>query len=97
MSRKKHTILRHRFSQKNKDIFKKINTSIEFDKFLFNEDIEGSIAHVEMLAQQKIVTTAEKNKIISGLKKILIEIHKGKFTFKPELEDIHMKIKNRPQ
>jgi argininosuccinate lyase len=97
MSRKKNTILRHRFSQKNKDVFTKINTSIEFDKFLFNEDIEGSIAHAEMLAQQKIVTIAEKNKIISGLKKILIEIQKEKFIFKPELEDIHMNIENRLQ
>ena len=43
MSRKKNTILRHRFSQKNKDVFTKINTSIEFDKFLFNEDIDAFV------------------------------------------------------
>ena len=55
MSRKKESILRNRFSKKNNDIFTEINTSIDFDKLLFNEDIEGSIAHAEMLAKQKII------------------------------------------
>ncbi|MDA9372812.1 argininosuccinate lyase [Pelagibacterales bacterium] len=97
MSRKKNPILRHRFNQKNKDIFTEINTSIDFDKFMFNEDIEGSIAHAEMLSKQKIITVLEKNKIISGLKKILLEIKNNKFIFNPELEDIHMNIENRLQ
>ena len=76
MSRKKESILRNRFSKKNNDIFTEINTSIDFDKLLFNEDIEGSIAHTEMLAKQKIISNSEKNKIIKGLKKIQIEIKK---------------------
>ena len=76
MSRKKESILRNRFSKKNNDIFTEINTSIDFDKLLFNEDIEGSIAHAEMLAKQKIISNSEKNKIIKGLKKIQIEIKK---------------------
>ena len=97
MSRKKNPILRHRFNQKNKDIFTEINTSIDFDKFMFNEDIEGSIAHAEMLSKQKIITVLEKNKITSGLKKILLEIKNNKFIFNSELEDIHMNIENRLQ
>ena len=55
MSRKKESILRNRFSKKNNDIFTEINTSIDFDKLLFNEDIEASIVHVEMLFKQKII------------------------------------------
>ena len=97
MSRKKESILRNRFSKKNNDIFTEINTSIDFDKLLFNEDIEGSIAHAEMLAKQKIISTSEKNKIIKGLKKIQIEIKKNKFVFRSELEDIHMNIESRLQ
>ena len=97
MSRKKESIMRNRFSMKNNDIFTEINTSIDFDKLLFNEDIEGSIAHAEMLAKQKIITTSEKNKIIKGLKRIQIEIKKNKFVFKSEHEDIHMNIENRLQ
>ena len=97
MSRKKESILRNRFSKKNNDIFTEINTSIDFDKLLFNEDIEGSIAHAEMLAKQKIISNSEKNKIIKGLKKIQIEIKKNKIVFRSELEDIHMNIESRLQ
>jgi len=69
-------------------------SSIDLDKNLYNFDILGSIAHVEMLSKQKIITSSEKNKIISGLKKILKEIDSQKFTFSHELEDIHMNIEN---
>ena len=48
-------------------IFKKVGSSIHIDKRLFKEDIQGSIAHVEMLFKQKIITFKIKNKIIWGL------------------------------
>jgi len=59
------------------------------------EDIQGSIAHTEMLFKQKIISFKIKNKIIWGLKKVQNEILKGKFIFRKELEDIHMNIENR--
>ena len=56
MSRKKINKIRKRFKKVSSLNFKKINSSIEFDKFLYQEDIEGSIAHATMLASQKITT-----------------------------------------
>ena len=69
-----------------------INASIDVDKRLYREDIEGSIAHTKMLGHQKIISKKEQTKIISGLKKILKDIKTGKVKFKKELEDIHMNI-----
>ena len=62
-------------------LFQKIGNSIDIDKKLFKEDIAGSIAHVEMLFKQKIVSFKVKNKIIYGLNKIEKEILKNKFEF----------------
>ena len=50
--------------------FQKVGSSINVDKRLFKEDIQGSIVHVEMLFKQKIISFKVKNKIIYGLKKI---------------------------
>ena len=71
------------------------SASISFDKRLYDCDIEGSIAHCKMLARCKIITTAESNKIIKGLKRILRECDEGRFKFSDSLEDIHMNIENR--
>ena len=76
-------------------LFKKVGGSLPVDKRLFKEDIEGSIAHVEMLHKQKIINFRIKNKIIWGLKRIKNEIVKKKFNFNYDLEDIHMNIENR--
>ena len=65
------------------------------DKRLFREDIQGSIAHVEMLFKQKILSFKIKNKIVWGLNRIRNEIIKKKFNYNPNLEDIHMNIENR--
>ena len=75
--------------------FKKFGSSINIDKRLYREDIEGSVAHVEMLYKQKIISLKIKNKIIWGLNKILNEIVKKKFNFSFKHEDIHMNIENR--
>ena len=55
-------------------LFQKIGNSIDIDKKLFQEDIKGSIVHVEMLFRQKIISFKIKNKIIYGLNKIKKEI-----------------------
>ena len=73
-------------------LLESINTSINVDQRLYKEDIEASIAHSMMLGQQKIISKNDQNKIIKGLKSILIDINKGKVVFKKELEDIHMNV-----
>ena len=60
-------------------LFQKVGNSIDIDKKLYKEDIAGSIAHVEMLFRQKIISFKIKNKIIYGLNKIENEIIKKKF------------------
>jgi argininosuccinate lyase len=71
------------------------NSSIQFDKRLYKQDIEGSIVHAEMLCKQKIISTTDFKLIESGLKKIKIEISNNNFNFSMKLEDIHMNIENR--
>ena len=75
--------------------FQKVGNSIDIDKKLFKEDILGSIAHIEMLFRQKIITFKIKNKIIYGLNKIEKEILKNKFEYNRKYEDIHMNIEKR--
>ena len=84
-----------RIKKDTSSIFKKIGSSINVDKRLFKEDIEGSIAHVEMLFKQKIIKFKIKNKIIWGLNRIRNEIIRKKFNFNYNLEDIHMNIEKR--
>ena len=84
-----------RIKKNTSSIFKKIGSSIDVDKRLFKEDIQGSIAHVEMLFKQKIISFKIKNKIIWGLNRIKNEIVKKKFNFNYTLEDIHMNIEKR--
>ena len=81
--------------KKTSSIFQKIGNSLEIDKRLYKEDIIGSIAHVEMLFKQKIISFKIKNKIIFGLNKIEKEISKNKFEFNIKYEDIHMNIEKR--
>jgi len=76
-------------------LFKKVGNSIDVDKKLYKEDIEGSIVHVEMLFKQKIISFKIKNKIIYGLNKIEKEILKNKFEYNKKYEDIHMNIEKR--
>ena len=84
-----------RIKKDTSTIFKKFGNSIDVDKRLFREDIQGSIAHVEMLFKQKIIPFKIKNKIVWGLNRIRNEIIKKKFNYNPNLEDIHMNIENR--
>jgi len=84
-----------RIKKSSTNLFKKIGGSLSVDKRMFNEDIEASIVHVEMLFKQKIINFKIKNKIVWGLKRIKNEIIKKKFPFDEKLEDIHMNIENR--
>ena len=68
-----------RIKKNTSTLFQKIGNSIDTDKRLYKEDIMGSIAHVEMLFKQKIISFKIKNKIIYGLNKIEKEIFKNRF------------------
>ena len=84
-----------RIRKSSSTLFQKIGNSIDIDKRLYLEDIQGSIAHVEMLFKQKIISFKIKNKIIYGLNKIEKEISNKKFEFNKKYEDIHMNIEKR--
>ena len=66
--------------------------SISFDWRLWWHDIEGSIAHAAMLHKAGLLTDREHQAIVIGLENIRQEIERGKFKWKPELEDVHMNI-----
>ena len=84
-----------RVKKNTSTLFQKVGSSIDIDKRLYQEDIKGSISHVEMLFKQKIISFKIKNKIIYGLNKIEREISNKKFEFNKNYEDIHMNIEKR--
>ena len=84
-----------RIRKNSQSLYKKIGGSLSIDKRLFNEDIEASIVHVEMLFKQKIINFKVKNKIVWGLNRIKNEIIKKKFLYDEKYEDIHMNIEKR--
>ncbi len=89
------TIWNTRIKNNSSNLSHKIGSSIDVDKRLYKEDINGSIAHVEMLFKQKIISFRTKNKIIYGLNKIEKEISSKKFEFNKKYEDIHINIEKR--
>ena len=84
-----------RFSSSSNKLMEEFNSSIQFDKKLYKQDIEASIVHAEMLCKQKIISEKDFKLIKSGLNKIKKEISNNNFTFSIKLEDIHMNIENR--
>lgn len=65
------------------------NASISFDKNLFTQDVEGSIAHAVMLGKQGILTVEEKDAIVKGLAGIREDVESGKLAIDETQEDIH--------
>ena len=84
-----------RFAEGPDAIMEAINASIDFDKRMAAQDIQGSLAHAAMLAQQGIVTDSDETAIREGLLTILSEIETGSFQFSKALEDIHMNVEAR--
>src|SRR5256714_12212466 len=66
--------------------------SISYDRRIYKQDIKGSIAHATMLAKANLITDAERDQIIEGLKGIECDIEANNFTFDESLEDIHMVV-----
>ena len=89
------TIWGGRFAGGPSAIMQRINASIDFDKRLYAQDIRGSKAHCAMLVETKILSAEDGAAILAGLDQILQEIESGQFTFRAELEDIHMNVESR--
>lgn len=83
-----------RFEKGMDDIVEQFNASIGFDQRLYACDIQGSVAHVTMLAEQGIVSAEEKDSIVAGLKRIEEQIRQGELTFTVKDEDIHMAVES---
>ena len=81
-----------RFEKSTDEMINDFQASIDFDKRMYREDIEGSTAHAKMLAAQKIISDDDAEKICAGLKSIREQIDADKFEFSVALEDIHMNI-----
>lgn len=81
-----------RFSAETDKAVDDFNSSIRFDKRMYKEDIEGSIAHADMLGKQGIIPEEDSLLIIKTLKEIKNDIESGKVDFLIDAEDIHMNI-----
>ena len=84
-----------RFAAGPDAIMKAINASITFDRRMAAQDIQGSQAHAAMLGAVGIISDSDCMTIREGLKTIMMEIEAGNFSFKAELEDIHMNVESR--
>ena len=78
-----------RFTKDTDQLVYDFNASINFDKKLYKQDIQGSIAHVTMLAKQGILTAEDKITIIAGLEGILKDVENGTIVIDSKYEDIH--------
>lgn len=78
-----------RFTKETDQMVYDFNASIGFDKRLYRQDIEGSMAHVKMLAKQQILTEQERDQILEGLTGILKDVEDGTLPITKEYEDIH--------
>ena len=80
------------FNKRIYSLIEEINSSIDFDKRLALQDLKVSTAHCKMLKKQGIITSKDSSLIISGLKKITLQIQNQKIEFSKKYEDIHMNI-----
>ena len=78
-----------RFTKETNQLVHNFNASLSFDQKFYKQDIDGSIAHVNMLAKQGIVTNEERFAILNGLESIKSDIENGTLEISPEYEDIH--------
>ena len=78
-----------RFKNEESKLMEDFNSSLSFDKRLYNEDITGSLAHVKMLAKCGVLTDSERDAITEGLKSILEDIENRVLSIEGDYEDIH--------
>ncbi|WP_313186304.1 argininosuccinate lyase [Lacrimispora sp.] len=78
-----------RFTKETNQLVHNFNASISFDQKFYHQDIEGSIAHVKMLAKQGLLTEEDKDEIVKGLMEIREDLESGALVITGEHEDIH--------
>ncbi|WP_395699808.1 argininosuccinate lyase [Aquabacterium sp.] len=83
------------FSEPMSDLVKRYTASVDFDKRLWRADIQGSLAHAQMLAAQGVIGAQDLADIQRGMAQITEEIESGRFEWKLELEDVHLNIEAR--
>jgi len=83
------------FSEPMSDLVKRYTSSVFFDKRLWQADIQGSLAHAEMLAAQRVISPEDHAAIARGMAQITQEIESGAFEWKLDLEDVHLNIEAR--
>ncbi len=86
-----------RFTQAADPTAERFTASLAFDRRLWPYDITGSVAWARALARTGLLTPAERDEIVKGLEAVRKELAGGTFTFRPELEDIHMNVERRLQ
>ena len=86
MKNKNKTVWSNRLKGKTSKSFQRIGSSINVDKRLYEEDIHASTIHTQMLIKQKIIPPNEGKRIIAGLKKIKLQIDRGKFSFQEKFD-----------
>ena len=83
-----------RFSEPTDAFVARYTASVDFDKRMYRQDFQGSIAHAKMLAKVGVLTAQERDDIIRGLEEVRIEIERGEFEWSVALEDVHMNIES---
>ena len=83
------------FSEPMSELVQRYTASVDFDKRLWRADIDGSLAHAEMLTAQRIISAQDLADIRRGMAQIASEIEAGTFDWKLELEDVHLNIEAR--
>lgn len=84
-----------RFQESTHQAVESFSASLSYDHRLYAYDLQGSMAHAKMLAKVGIISEQDADQICAGLAEIRVEIEKGEFPYRPELEDIHMNIEAR--
>ena len=84
-----------RFSEPTDALVERFTTSLPFDQRLFEYDIQGSMAHCQTLEKAQVLSHAECQKLIRGLKRVRAELREGRFPFAETDEDIHMAVERR--
>ena len=92
---KKSTAWSALFSEPMSDLVKRYTASVFFDKRLWQADIQGSLAHAEMLCYQHIISKEDHQAIQDGMRTISADIEAGKFDWQLDLEDVHLNIEAR--
>ncbi len=84
-----------RFSQPTDRIVERFTSSIEGDKNIALDDVDGSIAHATMLGEAGLIDVDEARRIVDGLRQVRSELEAGSFPWDEALEDVHMNVESR--